>query len=277
MKEITTATSFSWIRYVKIFLLAVFLIFVSAIAIRTVFAIQKASFTSNYFNVLLTCKNSYLIGIDKNSKRLSVEDVGNIREQLIGKNKFQIGVLLHIPVNAQLVYKKGSICPIVDQDFLSFDHIYQLAANPEVTYKSINRYDLLKLYFAAKSIPEDSRISRVISIDSADLDNQMTELFQDSKVHERASTIEIINATSINGLGQQVSQMLQNGGYNVISVKSESSTDANSSISIGNNVSRKEAASLMSALDLPIVQNDSLSVSDLRINLEPDLEAGFSE
>lgn len=276
MKE-ATAQSFSWLMYVKIFLFVVFLVFLIAVVIRTVFAIQKASFTQNSFNVLITCTNSYLVGIDRKAKRLSIADFGNIREQLVGKSKFQIGVLLHIPVNAQLVYKKGSTCPNADKDYLTFDNTYKLLTNSAITYKKINRFDLFKLYFIARGFPEDSKKFKSIDLNLADLDIQLTDMFQDKRAREKALTIEIVNATSINGLGSKVSQMLQNGGYNVIGIRSESGSGANSSIAIGTNVNKKDASPLVAALDLPVVYNDSLTVSDMRIYLEPDLEAGFSD
>lgn len=276
MDNISAPTT-PWLLYLKWFLLVVVVVFFSAIAIRSGIAISQAHFTQNSFNILISCNQSYLVGIDKKAKKESIANFGNIKELLIGKSNFQLGIVLHVPVNAQIIYKKGSKCPQIDKNFLSWGNIYSLISDNTLIYKSINRYDLFKYYLESRNINDENKNFQSIRLDSPEIDKKITELYKDQAVTEKALSVEIVNVTSIDGLGARVSQMLTNVGYNVIGVRSESSSESNSRVVIGGTIDKKDAASIVALTNLPLVYNDGLAVSDVRLYLESDMEAGLSD
>ncbi len=268
------------LKYIQFLLVGVTLVIVVSLSARILLSVKNSHFKANSYNIILSCKETYIVGVDKKNKRSSVVSVGNLKEKLRGKGNLEVSVLVHVPITGQLVYRNTDDCPLINQDYFTYKNLYYLLTNNKIAYKNINRYDVFKLFSIAKNVHKDNSTFRILKLDSEELDSQLVSLYGDEVIHNGAVTIQIVNATSIDGLGSRIGTFLTNGGYNVIGLKSDSPDSQKtktSKIVVSDSLEKKYIQTLQEVMGFPVVYNNSDALSDITIYVGADTQSKFSE
>ena len=205
------------IFYLKMFFFGAFIIVIGAIIFRLGAEIAQSSFTNNSFSLLLVSRDSKLIFVDKQAKSVRFISIGDIRRYAKGKSTLGVSIALGIPINGMMI-SDFNIKNL--NDFMGSDNEMKLISDNSITRKNVNRYDIFKIMNAIRGFPKDNRKEIKLNIfDQKDVKDMLEGAFLDSAINNLEYTVEIENATSIDGLGSIFALILTSEGYNVIAVR----------------------------------------------------------
>lgn len=203
--------------YLKIFFLIIILLVIGSFLTKVIGEVVHSSFTNNSFSLLLVSRDSKLVSLDKKAKSMRFISLGDMRNYVKGKNPLGASIALGIPINGIIVADKN-----VDDltEFVTSDNELKLMFDNTIVRKNVNSYDIFKMMNAIRGMPKDNKEEIKVAIfDEADVKEKLSEAFLDSEVKNSELTMEIENATSINGLGNIFALILSREGYNVINVR----------------------------------------------------------
>jgi len=203
--------------YLKIFILVVFLMIIGSLFIRITNEIISSSFKNNSFSVLIVARDSKLIYVDKASKSALFLAIGDIRSFVKGKGPIEASLALGIPINGMIIDEKS---PTNLKEFSSYSNISRLIFNDRIVFKNLDKYDVYKLASAVRgSVTDNTHEIRLNIFNQDQMKEKVGDLFKDSIINNMDYTVEVDNATSIDGLGTEFAGILNRLGYNVIAVR----------------------------------------------------------
>ena len=131
--------------------------------------------------------------------------------------------------------------------------------------------DILKLFAFAKRLPESGVYERLISQDlsTSDIDSIVGRLVNDELIEKDRKTIQIINTTSVAGLGNRLARLITNMGGDVILVATEDSTQKSSTISYIDN-KNYTVEKLSKILNFKTINVPSKGIADITIVIGED-------
>lgn len=263
--------------YLKIFIVAIVLLILGSISVKIYSELRNSSFKSNSFSVLYLGKETYLLNVDKKGKRFTFIKLGNINGKLKGKNTLEMSLIIGAPVNAVIQDKRSQQTFGNSNDVLTLSHEIELLTGADgISLKRMNAYDVYKFMNVARSAKKENVHNETIkNLQQTGIDQILSDLLRDSVVHESSLTVEVINETGINGLANVFSQMLSNGGFNVIEVRSSGADEASQ---IHYNKPQNDVVdSLFSITSFEEKTPNVSSVADISIFLGNDLPGRLSE
>lgn len=274
-----TSKKFSSIFVLQIFLTAVFLLIVISLGFKAFFLINESKFRLSSYTVLVISKKAYVLRIDKKLSTLSIL-VLNDKKGILTNSMLANSIFLHIPLDGEIISEDGEINDVKTQ-LLSAKTVFSVFfSNPSFHLLQMNSYDFIKLYFWAKQVPKRNIQEKTIQSISSYKDNNfelntiLSDLFGDQDIINEKTSVEVVNATGINGLGGKVSQMLENTGFDVVSV---SSTDTNQSSAIFLTKTSNSSKSLLKIQNLfPFeAKGSEQGIADIRILLGSDVPSAL--
>lgn len=206
-------------KYLRFFIIGVIILFLFSVGIKVGAEYLNAHFKGDTFNILYIGKESYLIGVDTNRNAFSFVKLPDLKDIAQGKNMLQKSMIVGVPVNAQINDRDARTYKNAD-DFLSNNSAWNVLFGPSKKFKTnLNAYDLLSFFHKAKGAVNKKNANVTLEFSDQN-DKALSELFKNEQVRKRATTIEIINGSGVDGLGTSLSRSLTNAGYNIISVGS---------------------------------------------------------
>lgn len=203
-------------KYLIAFFALVFIVIIGAVIYRVFAEITQSTFRNNSFSILYVAKDSKLIYVDKNAKSALFLAIGDVREDVKGKDQLAASISLGLPVNALIIDESP---PANISEFISSKNEMRLLFDGSPQFKNMNRFDVYKFVGALRSSIEDNRVEKRINLASKKDVDGIEAHFVDSAVINMPYTIQIDNGTSINGLGSTLAKILTREGYNVIAVR----------------------------------------------------------
>lgn len=264
--------------YLKVFLVALVVIIIASLGARIFSEFSNSSFKHNSFTILYFGNSTFLLNVDKKEKRYTFVDLGNLNDKLKGKNTLEMSLLIGAPVNATIQQKNAETSIKTSEDFLTFSNqVGLMTGGNGAVVKRMNSYDVYKFISSARGALRENRFNEKIpDLNKVGIDKELSDLLRNTKINEENTSIEVINGTGINGLASVFSQMLANGGYNIIDVRSDNSEDIPSEIRY-----KGEATELTDSLvQLTSFQEKNTnpsSTADVTIYLGNDLAGRLSE
>lgn len=217
--------------YVKIFLVVFTVVFLIAVGFKIYTAYANRQFTENVFNILII-SDEYVgvIGVDDSDKRLNsaviIENISSIKK----RNQVIQSINFGIPIHAYVAFPEGVVVSDPTKSFFSADNIKSISTNLNIIKKNITFFDWIRLFQVSNQI-DDNRINVKTYATITDLSQLLSQedetFFRNSEISNRKTSMQVINATNINGLGNRVGDMFSRFGYNVVSV---STNDADKSV-----------------------------------------------
>lgn len=265
--------------YLKFFFLLIAVIFFGAIIFNVVWEIKSKEFVGNTFRILYLGQDPYIAQADKKEKAIFFAKIQNYEDDLRGKNRLEASIMLGVPIDAMIIPKRKLDNEYDLEKFFSMGSQWRfLTATNSYFYKNLNKYDIFEFYSVSRSAPRENRKEEGIDFSNSGkaIRVEMSEPFKDKAIAESGLTIEVINGTDINGLGERVSRMLSNGGYDVVSVSSESKESDSYIIS---RIEKKGEFTdrLVRLFGVPLREESGQKAADVSIYLGKDIENYLSD
>ena len=128
--------------------------------------------------------------------------------------------------------------------------------------------DIFRLFLVSKTTPlNDVTTSHISSsLESAYVDKIVAQLFNDAEIEKENQTVEIVNATSVTGLGARLARLITNMGGKVVQVSTENKQQKNSLI-LYNGRRTYTVEKLNKVLGFKTTQIGKQSIADITIVL----------
>ncbi len=263
--------------YLKIFIAVVLILIGVSVFAKIYSELNNSSFKNNSFTILYLGSSTYLLNVDKKESRFTFINLGNLTPKLKGKNNLEMSLFIGAPINAIIQDKKAKSTFNNSDDFLGFSNeITLLTPNDNIVLKRLNAYDIYKFMNTARGVKRENRKNeKITNLDQVGIDKVLSDLLRDTAVHESNATVEVVNGTGINGLANVFSQMLSNGGYNVIEVRSDIAKDLVSQVRFKDK--NMPVEELIQITSFEEINSNNSSTADISVFLGNDLEGRLSE
>lgn len=262
-------------KYVKIFLLIIFLAAIISFIYKGITTVRASTFKHNSFNLLLVDQNVYVVHIDKADNSLASIKIPNKRSLFLNRSKLSQSLLLGIPIDGYVISKSVNTFSNFDKEAFNFRQALMFIVTPlGYRFFDVNAFDVLKLAYYSRAIPNSSKTFQGVEnfnkngFSDKDLP-AIKKIATDKAIFNDKASVQIINTTDIDGLASRFSNMLKNAGYNIVSIDTGKSTKSKILAKDLNSISVK---SLIGFLDLPVtVVNSDNSIADITIVLGMDM------
>jgi len=243
-----------------------FIIFVIAIVLtslifKAIAVVSQSKFDgSNRFTISVSNdKNLEVVSFSPNKHSISIlkldKDIKNLKVERF----------LKIPIDG---FVRGSFLK-TDKDVAS------LMSSVFFGFKDIktnlNFVDILRLILASRTTPANNLLVYNItsSMEEQKVDKIVTELFSDDEIERENQTVEIINTTSVTGLGGRLARLITNMGGKVVQVSTENNSQKNSYV-LYNGKKTYTVEKLNKVLGFKTTQIEKQSIADIRVVLGED-------
>lgn len=236
------------------------IVFVS-IVIKTMSVFAQSKFDgANRFTIsVLSNKSSEVVSFSPANHSISILKVEG------AKKNINLRQFLKIPIDG---FIEGS-------SLKANKDVKGLMSNIFFNYNNIKTnltiIDILRLILASKHTPVNNISSNSISLSSEDrmVGKLLEKLFKDELVEKENRTIEIINTTSISGLGSRLSELITNMGGNVVQVSTENDSQERSLI-LYNDKKSYTVEKLSKVLGLATKEKVKQSIAEITILIGED-------
>lgn len=203
-------------------------------------------------------RNIQVVSLSPNSKDIVIFKLN------VNINPLEAGRLLKIPIDG-----------FIAQDSLDLNQkIFPLFVRSILNYNSLKTnltiIDIARIAMLTRTIPEDSiNVKMVKDARGLELDRIVGRLVNDVFIEKDNQTIQIINATGLNGLGNRLARLITNMGGNVIIVATEDSLRKKSTISY---IDKKTYTieRLQKVLGYEVIREPEDAISDITVVIGED-------
>lgn len=203
------------LRTAMLFFVLVLMLILISLSYKLSTLVKGSSFDGeNRFNVLFESLSNpklyTIVSLDPKTRSASIVDMrGTVREK-------SIGYILGVPIDGRVTTK--TISGKKDINYLFF----QTLTHYREIKTSLTIIDIARLFVSAREVAKNSIVQKEIVIDSPFkvIDKEFTNLFTDQRLVEENISIEVVNATSVSGLGTRLARLISNIGGTVIAVSS---------------------------------------------------------
>ena len=206
-----------------------------------------------------------------NNKKLEVISLSPSTKSIavfkLNKNigSYEAGKFLKVPVDGFIAQNSLDLNQRADSIFL------KAIANYNKVQTNLTIIDLLKLLIFSKTVAPSTVDTRSISGDliPSELDKIVGQLVSEELIEKDNQTIQIINGTDVNGLGNRLARLVTNMGGDVIIVATENSPKKTSKILY---IDQKTytVKRLQKVLGYPAVKETNNAISDITIVIGED-------
>lgn len=236
---------------------------VIAIGIRVAILVKNSTFNASSYAVLVKANDPFLLVLDRTSGTLTTLQIKP------SSNNLKTSIDYTLPVDG-VIERNEDISP---DGFLSINTFIASFLRPGMfRYDNMNSVDVLKFINSSFSVSSDQRKTYSLSV-SKDGDvsglsqGQMYDILKDSDMVNEAISIEVVNATSIDGMASKVAQLIKNIGGNVVSVTSDDNKSVSGIYSKDSSVTVDRLSHL---LRIPATKKREASTADIVIILGED-------
>lgn len=233
--------------YAKIFFLIFLLALFLSLSYKAITAVRDSSFKGDSFNLLVLGKENSLVHISKSDKKIVVLKLST--KGLNKQNKIEQSMKVGLLVDGVISGNNISFPPPVALIFSSSGN----------KLSNVNSFDIGKIILYSKTYETKH-------LDFSD--DNVKNLF-DRGILEDKISVEVINATDVNGLGSNFSSALKNTGFNVVSVDSEER--ATKSVLSGIDPSSSTIKRLSNSLGIKISDKHKSPTADIKVMIGEDL------
>ncbi len=261
--------------YLKFFIFAALLVIFLGIIIRLFNQYQNREFVNNSYNLLIISdKYVGIIGIDSLGSSFSAIAVTKDLENLKRENILLQSINFGIPIHGYVVYPKGEEPYDPTPNFLSWGNIQNILSDPSIKKKNITFFDWMKLYSERKKIASENTIikSYATITDVRGLLSKESDLyFQNSEIVNEKTSLQIVNGTRVNGLGNRIGEMYSRVGFNVVSIVTEQGRK-DSEILYSNKLKSDQAELIQKSFNFPITYDEDAQIADITIIIGEESE-----
>jgi len=244
------------LRFAAIFFACVVALILMSLAIRIIVLVKNSTYNKEHrFNVAIFQNNeTSLVSFSPDSRSITILN-------LSGKlDRSSLSELLELPIDATIdtegmTVDKGNIATDMSNVLFHF--------NDKKT--SLTIIDAFNLFLFSKDVPQNSIYERDLALsDAFTIDTFSSSFFIDSAIANEKTTIQVVNATSVFGLGGRLASLVANMGGDVVLVSSADTESDNSKILYSDD-SNYTVDRLSSVLGFLAVKAPKTSIADIVI------------
>lgn len=248
-------------KYLYYFAAFVIFCILISVGIKITVLFRSSTFNSSSYSVLVKAKQPFVLILNKPAEALSI-----IYLKPLSKN-LQTSVYYGVPIDG-VVEHANDVSP---DKFLSFNNFIMQFLMP-FTYQNMNSIDMLKFLNASFGLSHGQRKTyRLHLLKNGEVSglsqSDLLDILKDPDIINEAISIEVVNATSVDGLAGEVALLIKNTGGNVVSVTSQNS-EGTSSISTNSDSITVERFSHL--LQIPVLRSRGSATADIVIVLGED-------
>lgn len=258
-KEKVQKTKSKSVKKALFFVFIVLLLIFLSLFFRLVSLIKDSSFNSKdrfTISVINNESKAFIISFNPVDETISEVTINGPRDKL------SLGRILGVPVDGSIVLNNKNIIYLDQAPKI----INYALFHPGLKKLNLNHYDLIRLFIFSNFIPPGNYSKVTISVSDSELsrDKIAQRFITDNKIIEEQKSIEIVNATTIQGLGKRLERVIKNSGGNVIAVSNaqESTTSSKIIISGEDSYTKKRIEKL---LGYPSIVINKPDVAEIKI------------
>lgn len=251
------------IFYLSYFLLFVGVCVVAALVFRLFFLIRNSTFSTSSYSIVIKSKNPFIVMLDSVSPKLSLISIpANMQN-----NRMKESLLLGVPIDGEIVSKEE----ISKDSFPNIGFLLGVVFRPwDYSYIDMTVIDAGRLIYSSFSTPASNyniKFSKTGDIEGVS-PSQLYDIFKDPTIINEQISIEIVNATSIQGLAGGAGQILKNIGCSVVSITSADEQGSSSIVARGSSVTLTRVSHVLGIV--PSIDESFHGITDIRIILGQD-------
>lgn len=216
----------SSVSYLKVFGVSLGILIIASLLLRIVNLYQESSFKDEVFTIMIrdekySSNSLHILHIDKRKSSIShviLNTEGKIKEKF--SSSYRASLTLGIPIDAIIVSKSPIQGNNLINDFFSYKNLYSLITLTSVKLYGLNSLDLITTFLLVNYFGYEKESYNKKTWENGKLSESLYEVFQDEKVINEKISVEIINSSSVNGVGSKLAALFRIIGYNVVSVSS---------------------------------------------------------
>lgn len=254
-------------RIAILFVIFVCLIILISFALKVAYVVGQSKFDgdSRFTISVSNNKNLRILSFSPDTNSISVLNLdGKVK-------KLNINRFLAIPIDgfvqADFLDIGKDVAALMSSVFLGFRNV-----KTDLTIVDISR-----LFLASKTTSSKNVVTLHIStsFESVKVDKIVTKLFSDAEIKKESQAIEIINTTSVTGLGARLARLITNMGGRVVQVSTEESLQKNSLI-LYNGRKTYTVKKLNKVLSFNTIKMGKQSIADITIVIGEDSQVPLS-
>lgn len=207
------------ITYLKVFLFIVFVLITISLGLRLFKLVSTRKFNSYSFNILLVTKDAAkIVHIDSDAKAISQVRIDREEGKNLENLRTKTEISYELPLDAVVERKNEKEI----SNFLSFQSIFEMLLNPSsAKFSGLNSLDVFKAYLVSKSVNDAKKTStNLLGKNKIDARSFLKDIVGEETLLNEKTSVEVVNATDVSGLGTSVAQMLETAGFDVVSITS---------------------------------------------------------
>ncbi len=264
------------ILYLKIFVSVVLFLIMFSLIFKFIRLVEKSQFKSDSLTVLVVNHDAYILQIKKSPYALSVLKISQFGDVAKSQSRLSNSIFLGIPLDAEIIDPGDSFSGDASS-FFNFSNLTSvLLGSKNLKLVNMNELDFFNIYKSIKSVSQKDILVQKIdnysyayTKDRDNTENLIYQTFKNRSILNDITSVEVINATEVDGSGSRVSQMLKNTGYNILSVSSSDKSEKSKIIMrVDNPLLEKRLKSLF---EIPIEKLREQHMSDVSIILGRDM------
>lgn len=264
---ISSKKTFSNLLLLKIFILFVGILVLASLISKGVALFVNRSFDESSFTLLVKSSDgTRIIYFDREFKSINIFSVPD--SQVDDDSTLKNSLNFMIPIDGTVTIKNSDS----EENLFSAGYLLRLMMDRDVRLSGLNNFDLIQIYFFAKSVRHSDIISTTIEKQVFENGEESDLLFDSIKnevIINEKKDIEIYNATEIDGFGGKVAQMLKNEGFNVIITKSREKSSTSKILFKGDK--SKTSERLEKLFSIVAQQENGNSIADITLIIGDDI------
>lgn len=276
IKKQKKANNGSAMAYLKIFIVVVVLLVAASLAFKFVKMITDSKLKLNTYTVLIINSDAYLMQVKNSTHEQSILKVSQYGQAAKSQSRLSNSIAFGIPIDGE-IFDEANVFNGDPQAIFNFSNLVSVFfGTRSLRFTNMNEVDFAKIYANIGSIAQKNSSSQTIPdfteayVKNKDkTENLIYQMFKSQDILNDITSVEIINATEVDGAGAKVSQMLKNAGYNVLAVSSSDKPDKSKIVVRVDNPLLEKRLKLL--FNMPIEKEKEQHISDVTIVLGRDL------
>lgn len=271
---IKKSREFSNIFYLKAFLIFAALLIILSVLYKGVLLFETRYFTGDSFSLLFITKDAYIVTVNRQMNSAGVLTIKNANGKLSKNSAVSDSIRLGVPVEG-IISSRNPNFILNSSDPVSPTIIANaLLLNPKYTFYHVNVIDLLNMYIAFHAASRENLNTYTIDLKNSDYlssaQQGLYSLFENVYIINEKTSIEIVNSTTVFGLGTKVANVLKNIGYNVVAVNSGEGA-ANSKIINRSSGQTHALKNLIELFPAKVVNRKEVYIADISLIIGNDI------
>jgi hypothetical protein len=212
--------------YLRIFVVLILVIIVFSLFQRLIILYNGSMFRDRTFTLVVIYDVAYVIHADTDSQKVSIISVPKNDIEKYKLSWVRAGFSAGVPIDAIIYFNDTQKIRNLKNDILSIASLPLYLNSSNAHFVHTNQLDFIKLVVLVSAFDYKVEKYKVDSLMHLSKQDELREIFKDTKVLDEQTSVEIVNGSDVTGVGAKIADMLRLTGVSVVSVRSEESNIA---------------------------------------------------